>query len=334
MRRIVTVGSFLLVVACGGLATPDLRTGVVQGRILGASTAGYVYPAGHPELKVALAADGAFRLTLPAGAQSLVVYDGTFQMDPATDAITSFGHADVVDVEVAGADVLDLGDRDAETLPVAGGVLAGVRGESGALTTNPRFRLVGVEPEIAGEDGASVFFAALPPGTYQLDVAVAGFLDGTLSVDVSSGQTVPYDVEVLVDQAAEVKGCAVALSLGAATGCDGDGLACNAGDGRCYPTDPTTCSRACNSDLDCLAGVPCVNNACTPLVDCRTYLAVAGSSCVDDDPCTAALAGGVCFTPDDHTAGFCSAACTIDRQCVGFGAGVVCTSDHCRPALP
>lgn len=326
MVRAATIALFLLAAACGGLATPDLRTGVVVGRITGASPAGYVYPLGRPDLKVPLAADGTFRLTAPSGTQSLVVSDGTFQRDPLTGTITSFGHAGLVEVEVAGADVRDLGDRPAAQLPFGGGVLASIRAETGALCKDPRFQLFGTDPDVANVAASSVFLAPLPPGTFQLDVAMSGFVARSLAVTVVSGQITPYDVELFVDESSAVKGCV------ATTGCDSDELECHADDGRCYATAAAagaTCGASCAGGGLCASGLTCTNAVCVAPVDCPTYFAVASSSCVTDDPCLGGLANGRCLMADDHTAGFCTASCNADADCAAFGA--TCSSGLCRP---
>ncbi|BDG01648.1 carboxypeptidase-like regulatory domain-containing protein [Anaeromyxobacter oryzae] len=329
MRSAVAV-ALVSLAACGGLETPDLRTGVVVGRISGAATGGYVYPLGRPELKVALAADGSFRIAAPAGTQSLVLYDGTFQRDPVTGALLSPGRAQQVEVEVEGADVRDVGDHPASGLPLAGSVLAGVRAESGARCKDPRFTVDGTDRDEVVTDGApAAFLAPLPEGDYPLTVSMDGFRSRTATVRVVAGATTPYDTELLVDDGAEVKGCV------ATSGCDASELACHSDDGRChYDGAPSaTCGASCGIGGACGAGLACQGGVCTAPQGCEAYFAVAGSWCVADDACAGALVSGTCRTSDDHSAGICTAPCTSDAECAGFGAGASCSSNVCRPHM-
>ena len=113
--------------------------------------------------------------------------------------------------------------------------------------------------------------------------------------------------------------------------------ACGAGN-ACVATGAASgwCTRGCENDPDCPAGLECAEatsggpKICNPPLGCSEYLAAFGASCLTDDPCDEALKNGECHgrTQGDPKPGFCTAECTINADCpaaLGF------TCSHVEP---
>jgi hypothetical protein len=333
-----------LAAACGGLGNPDLTTGEVRGRIVGGTTAGYVYPVGRPELKAPLAADGSFRVRAPVGASELVLFDGK----PVALA-APYGRAGRVAVQVQAAEISELGEQDGAQLPVASAVLAGVRAESGAGCKDPRFQAALVvsagtaatdQDKVVSSGVPAALLTPLPPGPYQLQVSMAGFRPEVRSFELAdSPQTLSFDLTLLVDDEESVRGCEV-------TSCESSELdCCEAGEscesvGRCYATSSgdASCGMACatSGGSPCQAGLSCTSGGtCQPPAGatCSTYLATLGAACLSDDGCKPAVVNGTCHGADSEHAGYCTAPCDTLADCAGFPLGWTCDGEHhvCQP---
>jgi hypothetical protein len=357
-RRLATL-LLVLFAACGELETPDLGHGEVAGRVTGAGPGAYAYPLGAPERKVALEADGRFRLEeLPAGPLRLVLYDGGLR-------------AEVVELVVVGAG-RSVVERSAADMPLAGRLVMTVVPEGGVAPVGPRYQVRGTDQAgLVHPDGSAVLFP-LPAGAYDLDTAMEGFQGATDGVAVTAGATGGVEVRLLVATSG-VLGCAAVGEL-----CRND-LRCDVGDGHCYACrlgsddcgpgaacDPETrfctvapgaaapvCS-ACADDAACggeAAGAYCEKAAgaatgycsrrggcpagfaldgtdplaprCLAILGCHTYFEEFGELCFSDLTCDEhdGIAGGFCrgADPDGGVPGACTAACTRDADCILSG---------------
>ncbi len=214
MHRALALSSLALLAAgCGGLGTPDLSRGVVEGRILNQAGSAYVYAYGTPSAITPVAADGSFRLTAPAGTTAIVLVD--------PDAGLGSDLAELVDVTVEGADVVHVADRHgardpvtSARMPIAGAILAGVTAVGGAVPQQPSFTLDGTDRSAAAVTGASALLARVPAvaaGRLALTVAMRGFKGKTVQVpSVAAGTTTAVQVALDVDSEATEKGCAAA----------------------------------------------------------------------------------------------------------------------------
>lgn len=324
MPRTMLAALLSLTAGCGGLDSPDLATGEVQGRILGASAGAYAYPLGRPELAVRAAAGGdfSFRFALPSGAQELVLYDGGVR-------------AERVPVEVEGADVRTVADRRGEgasgagpMMPLAGAILAGVRAVGGALPLDPRLEVVGTDQRSV--QAVTALFQPLPAGRYRLTAQMAGFLAGAADVDVVEGASTSYELDLWVDDDDLERGCV------ATGGCESSSLECDEDDGLCHDSDPSgsACAYTCEAGALCPAGLDCSGGQCVADRDCATYLSVVGTPCVSDDACDDALHDGVCRRTSAEQPGYCTAPCQDTAQCAPFGAGWTCDGGSCAPPSP
>ncbi|GAO04150.1 hypothetical protein [Anaeromyxobacter sp. PSR-1] len=326
MSRTTLAVLLALTLGCGGLDSPDLSTGEVQGRILGASAGAYVYPLGRPDLVVRAAAAGdfAYRLALPRGEHDLVLYDGGVR-------------AERVPIEVEGAGVRTVADRRGEgaagaaaKMPLAGAILAGVRAVGGALPLDPRLDVTGTDPGARLPLGTTTaLFQPLPAGRYRLTAEMVGFLKGGADVDVVEGASTPYELELLVDGDEAERGCT------ATGGCESSALECE-DDGLCHDADPSgsACAYTCDGGAPCPAGLDCSGGQCLADRDCATYLSVAGTPCVSDDVCDDALHDGSCRRTSAEQPGYCTAPCQDAGQCAPFGAGWTCDGGLCAPPPP
>jgi hypothetical protein len=332
-----------LAAACGGLGNPDLTTGEVRGRIVGGTAAGYVYPVGRPELKAPLGADGSFRVRAPVGDAELVLFDGK----PV--AVTApYGRAGRLPVQVQAAEIADVGEQDGGQLPVASAVLTGVRAESGAGCKDPRFQaalVVGAETAATDQDKIvtsgvpAALLTPLPPGTYQLQVSMAGFRSAVRAFVLTSPQTLSFDVTLLVDDDEAEKGCEVTSCESSELQCCHDGESCGSA-GRCFATSAGdgSCGMPCTTSGGspwCQAGLACTTGTCLPPdgATCSTYLSTLGAACLADEGCKPAIVNGTCRGADSEHAGYCTAPCDAPADCAGFRAGWTCDGEHhvCQP---
>lgn len=213
-----------LLAACPQLETP---LAPVTGRIVGARAGAYAYPLGRPDMKVALAGDGSFRLQgVPTEIDEFVLFDGV----PAN------GRAERVVQELNGGEENRIPDRygsDASVdpallMPLAGTVVATVSVDGGATVAGPSFTFVETDQEaLTPATGGQITIYPLAAGSYELSASLAGFTPADVLVQVEPGLTVTALLTLQIDLGAPKPGCA------ALPGCDG-GLSCNPMDGRCY----------------------------------------------------------------------------------------------------
>ncbi len=280
---------------CGALHNPDVATGSVQGRIAGAAPGAQAYVLGHPEVAAPIAVDGTFRLDgAPAGEQYLVLYDGQLG-------------AELVEVEVRGADLATV--TVDHPLAPAGAVLAAANPLGGVRATGLAFGVDGtVLQGLPARPSATLF--PLPAGRFSLRATQPGFKDAVALVEVASGQSVPVEMQLDVDDASAARGC---LS----SSCE-EGLSCDSADGHCY---------LCASDADCKGGTCTADHTCAP--------ATAGTgafcaACTVDADCSGS---GRCATVNEHgetTPGYCTNVCVSDGDC---GSGIKCVSGTCEVEL-
>lgn len=357
-HRLTTLLS-ILAAGCGALETPDLAHGDVAGRITGAAPGAWVYPLGDPGRKVAVEADGLFRLAgLPAGQARLVIFDGALRLE-------------VVEVQVAGAGLASV-ERSAAAMPLAGRLVMTVIPEGGVAPVAPRYRLEETDQAgVAQGDGSAVLFP-LPAGPWELATEMAGFQAASDAVQVFGGTTGGVEVRLRVATSGAL-GCAAVGEQ-----CRND-LRCDAGDGRCYQCrldrddcgpgatcDPATrfctaatgsaaiqvCS-ACQDDAGCgaAAGAYCEKAAgaasgycsrrdrcpagfaldatdplaprCLAVLGCHSYFEEFGERCFSSSTCDErdGLAGGFCRGADQEEGvpGYCTAPCTQDDDCIVSG---------------
>jgi len=349
-RRLL-LASALAAAACGRLSVPDLSTGTVEGRLLGAAPAGaYVYVRGAPDRIARVAADGSFALErTPVGTQRLILFDGVSRAEISGP------------VEVRGGMRSRLADRDAGAMPLAGRIVAAARPSGGALPEGVRFTVEGT----IHRDLVAGLLGPLPAGSWSLTVKMGGFRPRQIPVAVQAGLAADAELLLDIDDGDERRGC---LSSSCPSG-----LHC-ASDGRCYACtrseecgaddvcDPVThtcvegtadgdlcesvtapgqcasgrmapalpysyCSVGCAASPECPAGWSCdlADGLCKVNLTCRDVRATFGSPCLRDDTCAAALAGGFCLRREED-AGFCTAPCAADASCAAAGYGT------CRPS--
>lgn len=343
-RRLAAPTLAALVLGCGGLEIPDLDHGAVTGQISSAVAGkAYAYVLGSPDITVAAAADGSFRLdNVPAGTAQIVMFDGNVG-------------AESVEVEVNGASVshVDLG----RTLKPASAILAALSPVAGVSTAQLSFTVAGTPLQnVPGFAGAKLW--PLPAGRFTLLTSLPGFTEASVEVELDEGLDLPELISLDIDPGSAQPGC------NGSGGCE-NGLKC-ASDGACvecttnadcpgsgvcegshcgYPGTGTWCqacnrasdcaqgsgvdclnvnaaggavsgycSYGCASSADCPAGYTCTSrvggsSACEPLVSCLAIKATFGSSCRSDDPCRSALEGGRCLGATSTQPGYCTADC-------------------------
>jgi hypothetical protein len=287
----------LLAAGCGGLDTPDLTRGAIAGRIVGAAPGAYAYPLGRPELKAALAADGAFELGgLPEGEYRVVLFDGELR-------------AELAEAEVEGGMRRRLKDRYGERAQVedgkkmrwAGLVAAAALPRGGALALSPRFEVRQTDLAVTGQ-GAGAVLGPLPEGDFDLAVAMDGFAPQVRTVAVPSGMSVAAEVELDVEPSAERKGCA------ASGGCR-NGLICDPSDGFCY-------GCLAGTDQGCTGGSTCNPESHTCTVPSGAVGAIC-ASCATDLECGSPMMGAYCHA-EPGTAGYCTRSATVFGCPAGF----------------
>lgn len=283
---------------CGALKNPDVAKGSVRGRITGAVAGAQAYVLGHPEVAAPIASDGTFRLDgVPSGDQYLVLYDGDLG-------------AELVEVEVASADLVQVAPID-RPLAVAGSIVAAGNPLVGVRATGLAFGVDGtVLQGLSATPSATLF--PLPAGKFALRATQPGFKEAVALVEVASGQSVPVEMHLDVDDASAARGC---LS----SSCE-EGLSCNPADGHCY---------LCVSDADCPGGTCTADHVCAPGTAGTGHFCAACSSGAE------CQGGGnaVCAASNEHgdtTPGYCTTACTSDATCP---AGVKCVSGACEVEL-
>ena len=289
-RAMMLLSATLL--GCGSLENPDVATGSVQGRITGAVAGAQAYVLGHSQIAAPIAGDGTFRLDgIPAGEQYLVLYDGDLG-------------AEILEVKVKSADLAQVAiDRP---LALAGSILAGGNPLGGVRSTGLVFGVDGTPLQGLQAAPAATLFP-LPSGKFSLRARQPGFKETVALVQVASGQAVPVEMHLDVDDSSDARGC---LS----SSCE-DGLACDPADGHCY---------LCVTDADCPAGT------CTADHVCKSATAGSGGFC---DACAsgADCSGGSCATTNEHgdtIPGYCTSACTATCP-----AGTKCVSGTCQVEL-
>ncbi len=318
--------ALLALAGCGGLQTPDLAHGSVQGQVVGARLDGFAYPFGQPALATTVAADGSFRIDgLPAGRVRLLVYD-----DRLPDGTR---RAELVEVVVPGAGVARF-QRYGEAAPVmaaakmafAGVVVATVTPAGGGTVAAPRFAVVGTAlagTPAAGKTAVALGLLPAATGVYQLTAEASGYKPAARPIDVASA-TNGYDVPLDID-----------VDSGGPRGCSADGagcvnaLKCDAASGRCVQ---------CLGDGDCAAGSTCdlTEHFCSAPPAGGPTLGAVCSSCTDSAQC----AGGVdnpgwCEKAPGASDGYCTWApaseqyCPADFHYLADGNGVW----RCVPAI-
>ena len=189
-----------------------------------------MYPWGRPDLKVAVASDGTYRLeAVPTSIDEFILFDG---------APFPTGRAELVVLELEGGAENRVGDRygggatppdPSLLMPLAASVLATVTVEGGATVVYPSFTVAGTEHQsLIAASGNQLTIYPLPAGSWDVSARLPGFSGAQASIDAAPGLTMDAPLYLLIDGSAPAPGCA------ALPGCDG-GLICNVTDGRCYP---------------------------------------------------------------------------------------------------
>lgn len=307
-RRLLCLAAFVaLTGGCGGLETPELGSGALTGRILGAAAGAYVYPLGRPDMKVAVAAGGDYSIAgVPAGAQSLVLWDGVDRAELVPVQVVANGNTPVADRFGANASVVE-----AQRMPLAGSVLAAVAPEGGAIAWLPAYSVQATDlSDKQPLTGGITTVYPLPAGTFTLAAALPGFVTAGGTVAVLSGATATVQVPLPIDMGAAAPGC------GSAPGCEG-GLVCNPADGRCYMCTAGDASA-------CATGEVCDTGSGL----CRASGSGMGAICSACDA-DADCGPGVCVIATGAVTGYCSHTCLTGTDCpAGFYCGT--TSKRCK----
>jgi len=323
---------------CGALEVPDLGHGLVQGKLTGARTVpvdcfqadlslpctptAYVYPLGHPELRTAVAADGSYALTVPAGSGALVLFDGAQR-------------SEIVPVDVRGADLTTVPERfgdaaavdDTLRMPRSSLVVASVQVACGATVKDPQFTLRETDHVDVGSTAAFALLWPVPQGSFDLAAVMPGFRPGVRSIVVGAGTTLAPEVALDVDDGEREPGCA-------STSCPVQLPRCNPTDGFCYQ---------CLSDDDCTApGSTCdlPTHSCVATPGGGTFQACA--TCSGDSDCGVYAGSGTATNPSlaavcrsvttqsGATFHYCTVSgCAAGTDCPsGFSCG---TDGFCKP---
>ncbi len=353
----LAVASSLAFAACGGLESPDLEKGTIEGRVVGALAGAYVYPFGRPDLRTGVeSSDGRFRIEeVPVETAAIVVVDG--------EALDGTHRAQMIGVEVRGAERTVIGDVDATAMPLAGSVVATVQLACGAQVVAPSFTVVGTDQRGVVAPAESAELEPLPGGTFDLATSMHGFRESRTVVIVSAGAATPAVVSLEIDGGDDAPGCVTSgcrngllcsgdgycyeclssSDCGGGAACDpelhvcgtvgpGTGAVCSAcaDAGQCGGVNPWCvpsgtsgyCSRTCSgSPSECPAGFDCVSNLCVAQYGCASYLAAFGASCFDDGACQA-LRNGRCqgaVSSPTPIAGYCTAQCASNADCIVTG---------------
>ncbi|HUK66607.1 MAG TPA: hypothetical protein VLV17_07235 [Anaeromyxobacteraceae bacterium] len=337
--------------ACGGIDTPDLGQGQVQGRLIGAFQQGsaYAYVLGAPATQALIASDGSYTIeNAPVGPGQVVLYDGA-------------ARAGTVSVQVRPAARVVLADVDVKHLAVARTIYAAVSCSGGSSGANARYDVEGAALAAPATGEVATLFP-LPPGLFTVQASLAGFSGSPIAVDLTERTSAQVEFGLGVDEGdGDHRGC---LSNSCSAG-----LFC-ASDGRCYactsdaqcgagaecldhlcaastprpscgpcasssdcspgpsgqaamcvmsPPDVEVCSYACTSSSDCPAGFSCQGqgstSACVAAGGCSALNQAFLSPCFTDQDCAASLLQ--CFPSGSQASaiGFCSAPCTSDADC-------------------
>lgn len=187
-----------LAAGCGGVSSPDLGEGEVEGKLLGAAPGSYAYALGAASVRAYVGGEGEWKLHAPAGTTHVVIYDAS------SSAAAPGGRAELVPVAVSGAEHEDLPARYGDAaqvsedrkMPPAGAVLATVAASGGGVCVDPRFEVEGTEASGTASGATSLRLAPLPEGTFRVTVSVAGHGATSLPVAVVRGQTTAVDLVV------------------------------------------------------------------------------------------------------------------------------------------
>lgn len=288
--------------ACGGLESPDLTSGSVAGRLVGARTGAYAYVLGRPDQPAPVAGDAFTLDAVPAGAQEVVVLDGA-------DAY-GVRRAERIAVEIRGAERVELpelyGDMAAVgeelKMPLAARVHALATCEGGTPPEGrARFSVAGTDQldRVAGANAVAVL--EVPQGDAVVSAAMAGFVAVEDAISVGGGATTVMQLGLLVDASASAAGCK------AWDNACRNGLSC-APDGFCH---------ACVVNAHCGTGGVCD----LKLHLCRAAVSTtAGSSdaCRACTPGASTCAYGSTCVPSGGS-GYCSRSCVDSSSCpAGF----------------
>jgi hypothetical protein len=279
-RRLALPALLPLLAACGGLVNPDLTTGEVTGTLANAQPLAYAYVLGAPATKAAVV-NGTFRLqNVPVGNVQVVLYDG---------GPMGVGKAEALEVQVKGASRVAAPARDASDMPLAGSIVPVPRCGGGGSGTGVHFTVDGTDLEDVVLDAGKALYP-LAAGQYKLHGSLAGYVSASQDVKVEPGGEVPEELELEVDDNAQLKGCL------AAGGCDA-GLTCQS-NGRC---EECTASGSCSTTefwSECAAG---------------------------STSCASALSGGICYATSGQLVGRCTVPCATDADCIIL-SGLTCNT--------
>jgi hypothetical protein len=360
----IAMGTLVLLGACGGLENPDLTVGAVSGHVgNAAASGGYVYVLNAPSQKAAIAADGSYTVGgVPVGSQQLVVVAASggvaraelAPVDVSPGMLSQAPDRDAASMAPAGRIVVaarpDGYSRGSSARYTVNGTIhqnvpgsAAVLGDLPAGTWTLTTTLRGFHTRT---NQVTVSAGADSPADESLDVdddddergCLAATCSGDLHCNGSDGRcyacldgshclasehcdtashTCVSDAPGagLCEAATSADQCASAILVTPASG-------------------PGYCSLACpgGHDSECPAGWSCVGSPgqCQVVESCIATTATFGSACAMTSTCAGALAAAKCLRPSEEEAGFCTAACTLDQQCMDAGFGT-CQSGYCRP---
>jgi hypothetical protein len=339
-------------VGCGGLETPDLQHGNVLGRVQGAVSGAFAYPLGSPQRKVSLHPDGTFELeALPVGAVTVVVFDGLDRAEAIPVEVSSAGRTLIerkaADMPLAGAVALTV-SPDGGGLPTSPTYQLRETDQAGVITQGGGHLLFPVpsgtyqlDAQMAGYLGKGVPVVVSEGATVPADVLLGVGGDGPLGCAANADRC---RNDLRCDHAdGKCYQCLADADCPGST-CDPSGF-CTASTGAAAPV----CS-VCSTDEQCggvAAGAVCSSGYCTrgtsgppppscpagfELVTdgtasackapdgCSAYFEAFGASCYSDQYCTdRGIFEAVCRGWDAEHAGYCSAACVDDADCLAHG---------------
>jgi hypothetical protein len=349
----VAVALLFGVAGCGGLDTPDLSSGIVSGRLVGAKPGAYVYAYGRPDWKVPVAADGTYEVRAPAGSSQVVLFDGE-------------SRAELHAVEVKAASRSEAREKRADEMPLAARVVVLARANGGARVKGVKLGVERTDQDRESDEGRVELFP-VPEGQHDVRGALKGFREtrAGLSLSTRGYDAVPeflIEVELDPDDSAE-RGCV-------STSCEDSRRKCGEDDGRCHECDDDPGEDTCGAGLVCDHHVcvpadgavhrdtcePCVSSAqcgggtcyvengnglcvspdsrcdaglkqegtlCLPAgfapgvslkYRCDRFESSFGASCLTAQSCQD-LHNGTCYGANGTTPGYCTAACSQDSDC-------------------
>jgi Cys-rich repeat protein len=341
----------VLLVGCGGLSTPDLSQGEVDGQLTGAFQAGaaYAYVFGAPATKSFLAADGSYVLSgAPVGGATVVLFDGV-------------SRAGTVTVEVLPATRSEAASVDVSALAAARSIYVAVSCTGGSSGENTTYSVDGAAL-LGPASGEAATLFPLPPGQFTVRASLTGFLGAPVQVDLTLDESAQVEFGLGLDGAdASEEGChSNSCSAGLYCGSDGQCYACTSDDdcgtgAECIdhlcaapslrtscdpcttssdcgagpsgeaplciatPPDVSVCSYSCSSNADCAAGFLCESvggaNACVPALGCSGLFQAFHTPCFTDAACAASGLKCLPTTREMNSVGFCTAPCTSDADC-------------------